>query len=292
MPIGTITGLTFDDLDLDASITSGQVFRFAKDKRDKQDVWRGVIENQHTITLWQDPVNACVHWEGESGVSESNIRRFLRLDDLDLPQFATQWAKDDAYFAHAWAVQPGVRLLRQDPHECFFSFLCASVAPIKRISGMVCAIAPSGEKYPSTTQLQQFSESDLRGKGLGFRATRVVEAATTLATLPPDFLFALRDKPHSDVQEALTQFHGVGRKIADCVALFSMDKDEAVPIDVHIWRMAQNQYDTSLQGVSLTSATYQKATNAFHRAFGEKVGWAQQILFYRAIAKSPKKPVL
>jgi N-glycosylase/DNA lyase len=283
MPTGTITGLTFDDLDLEASITSGQVFRFVKNS---QNAWRGVIENQHTITIWQDPQTASVHWEGALGVSESNIRQFLRLDDLDLPQYATQWAKSDSYFAHAWAMQPGVRLLRQDPHECFFSFLCASVAPIKRISNMVCAIAPSGAIYPDVATLNQLSESDLRDKGLGFRATRVALAAATLATLPPSFLSSLRDKPHSEVQTALTQFHGVGKKIADCVALFSMNKDEAVPIDVHIWRMAQNQYNTSLKNVSLTATNYQKATDAFHRVFGEKAGWAQQILFYRAIAKN------
>jgi N-glycosylase/DNA lyase len=283
MPTGTITGLTFDDLDLDATITSGQVFRFAKDK---QNAWRGVIENQYMVTLRQDTQTASVHWEGAEGVFESNIRKFLRLDDLDLPTTAAQWVKKDPYFADAWAIQPGVRLLRQDPHECFFSFLCASVAPIKRISRMVCAIAPLDEKYPDVAALQQFTEGDLRGKGLGFRATRIVEAAAMLATLPPDFLLTLRGKPHAEVQEALIQFHGVGKKIADCVALFSMGKDEAVPVDVHIWRMAQNQYDTDLKGVSLTPANYQKATDAFHRVFGEKAGWAQQILFYRAIAKS------
>lgn len=35
-------------------------------------------------------------------------------------------------------------------------------------------------------------------------------------------------------QEALCAFPGVGRKVADCVALFSLDQQGAIPVDVHV----------------------------------------------------------
>lgn len=35
-------------------------------------------------------------------------------------------------------------------------------------------------------------------------------------------------------QEALVSLPGVGRKVADCVALFSLDQMGAVPVDVHV----------------------------------------------------------
>ena len=292
MPSGTLTGLTFDDIDLSATLSSGQVFRFTQDINSTQQ-WRGVIENTHLITLEQHPETAAILWEGDGDdCDEAAVRRFLRLDDLDLPALAQEWTKRDPYFAEAWGTQPGVRLLRQDPHECFFSFLCASVAPIKRISGMVCSMAPAGEVFPNATALSQISESELRTRGLGFRATRVSEAAKRLSQeYPPDYLHSLRPQSHAEVQKTLTEFHGVGRKIADCVALFSMDKDEAVPVDVHIWRMAQNRYAPQLKGKSLTATHYQLATEAFHRVFGEKAGWAQQILFYRvAVGNKETRP--
>jgi hypothetical protein len=39
---------------------------------------------------------------------------------------------------------------------------------------------------------------------------------------------------HTHTQEALTTFPGVGRKVADCVALFSLDQKGAIPVDVHV----------------------------------------------------------
>lgn len=42
------------------------------------------------------------------------------------------------------------------------------------------------------------------------------------------------------VQESLLELHGVGRKVADCVALFSLDQLEAVPIDTHVWQVREN----------------------------------------------------
>ena len=77
-------------------------------------------------------------------------------------------------------------------------------------------------------------------------------------------------------------FFGVGEKIADCVCLFALDKNGAVPVDVHIWRIAQTTYAPDLAEKSLTPANYARATEAFHDRFGPLAGWAQQILFYRA----------
>ena len=38
-----------------------------------------------------------------------------------------------------------------------------------------------------------------------------------------------------DVQTALITLPGVGRKVADCVALFSLDQTACVPVDVHVY---------------------------------------------------------
>ena len=36
------------------------------------------------------------------------------------------------------------------------------------------------------------------------------------------------------VQEELIKLPGVGRKVADCVALFSLDQQACIPVDVHV----------------------------------------------------------
>jgi len=37
-------------------------------------------------------------------------------------------------------------------------------------------------------------------------------------------LLSLRSQSREDVQKALLEMYGIGRKVADCVALFSLDK--------------------------------------------------------------------
>lgn len=39
-------------------------------------------------------------------------------------------------------------------------------------------------------------------------------------------------------------------QVADCVALFSLDQASAIPVDVHVWRIACRDYDPSLTDCS------------------------------------------
>ncbi len=286
---GRIDDVTLDDLDLGATLRSGQAFRWTASETGQ---WSGAVGTR--IVLLQQEPDGAILWNA-SGASETEahnaITSFLRLGEVDLPALARAWC-DDELFARAWAAQPGVRIVRQDPDECFFSFLCASVAPIARISGMLRAVAarwgtPIGDSgltaFPRASSLSGATETDLKAAGLGFRAKRVANAARVLAELPPNHLAALRNQAtHAEAKQELMAFWGVGEKIADCVCLFALDKDGAVPVDVHIWRVAQARYAPDLAGKSLTPANYARATQAFHDTFGTHAGWAQQTLFYRA----------
>lgn len=49
------------------------------------------------------------------------------------------------------------------------------------------------------------------------------------------------------VQQQLMELPGVGRKVADCVALFSLDQTSAVPVDTHVWNIAIRDYAPSLR---------------------------------------------
>lgn len=288
---GAFGGLTTSDLDLAATLSSGQAFRWTRVPGDSS-AFAGTI-GRRRARLAQTP-NGTVTWQADGPDAQAALRDYLRLGDADLPALAKAWCAADAHFADAWARQPGVRVLRQDPAECFFSFLCASVAPIARISGMLRAVAqnfgePLGDvdgvplfAFPTAVQLARADEQTLRDLGLGFRARRVHEAARVLSTLPPDWVHVLRDAPYPDAKQALLSFFGVGEKIADCVCLFALDKNDAIPVDVHIWRIAQSVYAPELAKKSLTPANYARAGDAFRDRFGPFAGWAQQTLFYRA----------
>lgn len=273
--------LTQAELDLPATLFSGQLFR-----------WKEEADGWLVGSIGRDSLKLRLR-EGVlefQGAGEASVRRFLRLDDLSLTEQARRWCALDPLFATAWERQPGLRLLRQDPHECFFSFLCASVAPIARISKMLQAVCdeatgdPFGP-FPTLEQLLTLRESRLRERGLGFRAERVVAAARKLAEKPDGWLDSLRGKSLAAIEAELIQFPGIGRKIADCIALFSLDADYAVPVDTHIWRIAKTHYAPKLAELSLTPANYERASAAFQRKFGPYAGWAQQTLFYQQAVK-------
>ena len=286
---GKIVGLRPEDLDLAATLQSGQVFRWV---RDTDGAWRGTV-GKHRMRLAQSANGEALFWEADGddrSAAERAVRAFLRLDDIDLPASAEAWCGADPLFAEAWAGCPGVRILRQDPEECFFSFLCASVAPVARISRMVSAAAEEAGDvsedgylpFPTASRLALVSEQRLRERGLGFRARRVVEVAGLMARQEGNSLSALRVASHEEAKQFLCSFPGIGEKIADCICLFSLDKDGATPVDTHIWRIARTNYLPDLAGRSLTPAAYARIVAAFQERFGPQAGWAQQILFHRA----------
>jgi 3-methyladenine DNA glycosylase/8-oxoguanine DNA glycosylase len=73
---------------------------------------------------------------------------------------------------------------------------------------------------------------------------------------------------------------GVGAKVADCVSLFSLDKDDAIPGDTHVRQMVERHYAPELAGKSLTPTVYAAIGDALRNRFGPMAGWAQQYLFY------------
>jgi N-glycosylase/DNA lyase len=195
---------------------------------------------------------------------------------------------------------PGVRIVDQDPWECLVSFICSSNNNIPRITKMLNAIRREyGERigtfgddrdvyyaFPSLQKLKsEATEADLRGKcGLGYRAKYLIETMNILDSLGGEsYLHGLRSiRDPAVVQEKLMQFCGVGRKVADCVALFSLRQDDAIPIDVHVWNIARRDYDPEglLESVnSLTQSVYRQVGDLFRCRFPAKSGWAHSLLF-------------
>ena len=132
----------------------------------------------------------------------------------------------------------------------------------------------------------------------GRRAKFIVESARMVRECGGnDWLLGLRQLPYEEVREKLLQLMGVGRKVADCVALFSLDKTDAVPVDTHVWDITQSLYAQHLQKTtkSLTpkmcvwaSSLSQKRNTlrryddircVWRQTFGSHSGWAQAILF-------------
>ena len=87
-----------------------------------------------------------------------------------------------------------------------------------------------------------------------------------------EYFYKLRTRSMEEVQDELCQFTGVGRKVADCVALFSLDKMNDIPVNVHVQRMAIRNYHFSTTQKNLTRTVYKKVGDLFCQLFPNYAG--------------------
>ncbi|KAG8516895.1 N-glycosylase/DNA lyase [Galemys pyrenaicus] len=248
------------ELRLDLVLASGQSFRW----RERSPAhWSGVLAGQvWTLTQTEEQLH-CTVYRGPRGVGGrptpdelQAVRRYFQLD-VSVAQLYRHWGSVDPHFQKVAQKFPGVRLLRLDPIECLFSFICSSNNNIARITGMIerlCqALGPrlvqlDDVTYHAFPSLQALAgpeaEAQLRKMGLGYRARYVSASARTILEewggLP--WLQQLCQAPYEEAHRALCSLPGVGTKVADCICLMALDKPQAVPVDVHVWQIAQRDY--------------------------------------------------
>ena len=211
------------------------------------------------------------------------LTHLLRLDDeLDVIYDA---APDDDLVERAFDAYRGLRLVRDPPFPCLVSFICSAQMRVARVHGMTVALAESfGTAYeldgdsvpafPTPDQLAARTEAELRDRKLGYRAPYVKRTAEMVAEgeAHPSEAVGLE---YEDAREYLTQFVGVGDKIADCVLLFSLGYLEAIPLDTWIQTAIAEYYPDCDRG------NYAETSRALRdRLGGERAGYAQTYLFY------------
>jgi N-glycosylase/DNA lyase len=226
------------------------------------------------------------------------IRRFLRLD-VDLEALYESWRTSDDYLGSLADRFSGLRLVLQEPEECLLSFICSTANFIPRIMKAVATIArnwgdtiegPHGaaltHAFPSASVISGIDVEELAvATGLEWRAANLVKVAKQLATRPERWLTDLARLDYATARGELTKLDGVGPKIADCVCLFSMAKDGAVPVDTHVWQLTRDRYLPNLRGKSLTPSAYAQVLQFYQTRF-VKAGWAQQYLFFDHLLES------
>jgi N-glycosylase/DNA lyase len=241
---------------------------------------------------------------GPTEGTKEYLQQYFRLETPLAPLY-DEWSKSDPRIAKIAASIPGVRILRQSPLECMFSFICSSNNNIPRITKMLSSFretygsfmmeipiqSSAGNddeslsifSFPTLASLANASEDDLRAMGLGYRAKYIVGTRDLLQTNGgEEFLLNLRSNhDFQAVQDELTKFSGIGRKVADCIALFSLDQDDSIPVDIHVQHIASRDYDPTVlgQAKSLTPTIYKRVGDLFRSRFPNRAGWAHSLLF-------------
>jgi N-glycosylase/DNA lyase len=293
-------------LHLERTFANGQCFRWRPDPARKgappgEEHWQGIVAGR---VIWLGRVPAA---EGEGddtftfrvapslGSAEADrafLWDYLRLD-LDLDPIYADWRERDPYLGSLTERFRGLRILRQDPEECLLSFVCSTANAIPRIQRAIGELAREvGDvvtsegratyyRFPSAAQIAALEPFALAARtGLEWRAGNLVKVAAQVAAGPPGWLLDLRGVNYAAAHGELTRLSGVGAKIADCVCCFALDKDEAVPVDTHVFQLTRDRYMAQITGKSLTPTLYGTIVRWWRDKFGPYAGWAQQYLFY------------
>jgi N-glycosylase/DNA lyase len=226
--------------------------------------------------------------------SDGNVESFRSLFrlDWDAEGIERQVGDIDATLIPYMQELRGLRLMRpSSAEETFFCFLCTPNNNVARITQMVRQLATFGpvivevegvtvHHFPTAEMIASIPEAELRERKFGYRAATITSAARQLLDKGPGWLEGLRYRPYIEAHEELLTIKGIGRKLADCIALFALDHTEAVPIDTHIWQQIVRLYRPEWRDKSLTDQRYLEAGDFFRSRFGALAGWAHQYLFY------------
>ena len=276
---------------LGLNVQIGQVFRWQVHANQRM-AWGVDGEAGYLIRVRND------QWDVQSNQPEARLRRLFRLDE-DYAALTDQAQALDPGLAPLFARMPGLVLLRQsDVVETLFSFLCTSNNNIGRITAMVHWLESQGvlmweceghefRRFPTLEVLASLPESAYREASFGYRGASIpVAASQILENGGAAWLESLKTCGYAQARCQLLTLSGVGPKLADCICLFGLRYDEAVPLDVHMWRAACEHLFPDLRGTSLTERRREAVQKSFFEKYGQLAGLVHQAMFVNQLWRS------
>jgi len=262
-------------INLENTINSGQVFLWTKQK----EFWYGIngqdilkINNLGKITSY----------------SNKKYDFFRNTDDMK--EIIKSISKDKTTKI-AVKKYLGLRLVRQDPFQCFISFIVSSNSNIQKIKSSLEKISIKfGKKiqfdnkefymFPEPKKIANATIQEIQNCGVGYRAKFIIDAAKMVESRQIDF-DQLKKSNYQNAKETILAVPGIGNKVADCILLFSLDKLEAFPLDRWMIRILKKYYleKFELETKSITEKQYNTLHEKIVKHFGPYAGYAQQFLF-------------
>ena len=226
---------------LDFTLASGQSFRWRETapgewtnvlsshvwtlKQDESDILYRVYESvvvknkrilKEVVQKCPERSVSCYSTEKlpQSDVYEYILRDYFQLG-VETESLYDEWRAKDPHFVKVSESMQGVRVLRQDPIETLFAFICSSNNNIPRISGMVAKLCHDygenlgeidGVSYYSFPDMEDLKgpgvEQHLRSIGFGYRAKFISQCASyVLEHYDSKWLETLRSVPYDEAHE-------------------------------------------------------------------------------------------
>lgn len=257
-----------DDFDLEKISTSGQCFRV---RRFDRGTYRFITGDQvlYIRKTGQDQFMVSCNEEDWKNIWSTYFdlgRSYQEIYDAEYNKHP--------FVREAMDYGRGLRILRQQVWEMLVTFIISQRKSIPAIAKSVEMLAAKyGHQipteyetifsFPSPQEMVSASADDLAECSLGYRTDYVLDAIHRVSSGNLD-LITISTYRDRELLEKLQTVHGVGKKVANCVALFGYGRMGCVPVDVWILRAIENEC---------------KGIDPFH-LFGENAGIIQQYVFY------------
>lgn len=246
-----INDVTRDELDLDKTLNCGQAFRWNKDSKNN---WIGVVDKE--IWILRQYENYIV-----TNIKSNNKEKLIYYFNLDM-NYTDEISKLDLddYAKRAYECGKGIHILRQNLFETMVTFLMSQFNSMHNIRLIVEKLSTRyGDKlienwsddeilrytFPTLEQLSKCSYDDFMKCSIGLRTNYLISMINYLNG-NYNILNYLKNCNYNNAIFALKKFDGIGDKVANCIALFSLHHVEAFPIDVHIKRIINEEYSGSI----------------------------------------------
>lgn len=245
------------------TLECGQCFRYESYIASDGEPEYYMIASAHTVRIREDAETVSLF--GCADEEECEFwRSFLALDvDWNaIKEEVAELCGRESLLAEAAKLAGGIAILRQDPLEALLSFIISQNNNIPRIRGIVrrlCAaygkqlIAPNEDglcpcgfgsgkacdrcgacfSFPTCEDILTNPEP-LSTIGLGFRLRYILDAVARVSSGEVSFDSVRAAGDLLAAETELRRICGVGKKVADCVLLFSLGYTNAFPIDVWI----------------------------------------------------------
>jgi len=267
------------DFDLGHIFDCGQSFRWLKQQDGS---YIGIVGDKVSRVRFEDNI---LH------ISNSNFDDFVNIwyDYFDLGtdygEIKKILCQKDEIMSQAIPFGQGIRLLRQDIWELLISFIISANNRIPRIMKSVEALSQNfGRKisseegqfytFPSAEALSSCPLEQIELCKAGFRC-KYIHKTSEMIRKGVVNLSTLNEMTTDEARNELIKLSGVGRKVADCILLFSGTKFDVFPTDVWIKRIMEVLYFKK-------EATLKEIDQFSKDHFGSLSGYAQQYLFFFA----------
>lgn len=253
------------DFDIKKILECGQIFRY--------------IDTGKSYVVYSLDKKAEIFTDEKKVRIVTNDKKyFYNFFDLDKDYVSVvEKLSKDKVLKEAISYGRGIRILKQNLIEVLFSFVISANNNIKRIQKIIFGLCQRfgqnrGNYYtfPTLDRLQTMTLSDYESLGAGYRGKYLFNLSRQISQ---EGLSMLEKMPTAEARKQLISLSGIGPKVADCVLLFGMARNDVFPVDTWMEKVYIDIFGKD-------NKTRPQMSSVFIQRFGDLSGIAQQYLFY------------